>query len=123
MMQKHLLGKYRPHPSCQNGMEPVTTHVTAKTRDDLIYTIEDGDYELYKVVEVQEDRNYKCRKFNTSPKSFMRHQDLDFGKVGVFNNHGYHNIFFQVEHKDVKGKVFQFHSLLLTIARNVLAEK
>ena len=99
MMQKHLLAKYRPHPSCRNGMEPVTTHVTPKTRDDLIYTIEDGEYELYKVVEVLEDRNYKCLKFNTLPKSFIRHPDLDFGKV------------------------FQNHSLLVTIARNILAEK
>ena len=122
-MQKHLLAKYRPHPSCRNGMEPVTTHVTPKTRDDLIYTIEDGEYELYKVVEVLEDRNYKCLKFNTSPKYFIRHPDLDFGKLGIFNNHGYHNIYFQVGHEDVKGKVFQNHSLLLTIARNILAEK
>ena len=51
MMQKNLLAKYRRHGSCKNGMEPVTTNVTAKTRDDLIYTLEEGEYELYKVVE------------------------------------------------------------------------
>ena len=57
MMQRNLLAKYRRHGSCKNGMEPVTTNVTAKTRDDLIYTLEEGEYELYKVVEIQEDGN------------------------------------------------------------------
>ena len=122
-MQKNLLAKYRRHGSCKNGMEPVTTNVTAKTRDDLIYTLEEGEYELYKVVEIQEDGNFICRKFNISPKSFLRHPDLDFGKVGVFHYHGFHNILFQVAREDVQGKVFHFHSLLLTISRNVLAEK
>ena len=123
MMQKNLLAKYRPHVSCKNGMESITTNVTAKTRDELIYTLEDGEYELYKVVEIKEDGNFNCRKFNISPKSSLRHPELDFGKVGVFHYHGYHNINFEVAREDVQGKVFHFHSLLLTIARNVLAEK
>ena len=70
-MQKNLLAKFRAHGHCKNGMDPVTTNVTPKTRDDLIYTIEEGEYELYKVVEIQEDGNYQCRKFNISPQVLL----------------------------------------------------
>ena len=75
-MQKNLLAKFCPHGYCKNGMDPVTTNVTPKTRDDLIYTIEEGEYELYKVVEIQEDGNVV--NSISPPKSFLRHPDLDF---------------------------------------------
>ena len=124
MMQKILLGKFRPHSTCKGRMRRITTNVTAKTRDDLIYTCAHGEIDIFKVVEVQPlEQQFMCKKFNISSKSFEKHPDLDFGTVGLFNWHGFHNIHYFVKAKDVKGKAFKFGSLISTIPTNVLLEK
>ena len=61
MMQKLLLRKMHPHPSCQNKMKPVRLQKTAKTRDDLIYTFKEGIYRLYHVKAIEEnEKEFTC---------------------------------------------------------------
>ena len=104
-------------------MKPISTRRSAKSRDDLIYTFADDNYRLFKVLEELPDDRFKCREFNISPKSFKRHPTLDFGNVGVFNNHGYRSHRTVVSINDVKGKVFSTGSLVMTIGRNLLTER
>ena len=85
-MQRMLLKKFRPH-ACVQGIKPVREQDTAKTRDDLIYIFEGGEYKLYKVKKVFGDR-YECLEFNIDEKHFARHTSLNFGLVGVFVNEG-----------------------------------
>ena len=122
MMQKLLLRKFRPHGSCSVQMKPVKIGQTAKTRDDLIYTFKDRLYRLFKVVDIEEE-SFTCQEFNTTPKFFRRHQNLDFGVTGVFNNKGYKTGVFNVERRDMAGKVVMVgNSLLMTVPINILTE-
>ena len=122
MMQKLLLRKFRPHTSCSVQMKPVRIGQTAKTRDDLVYTLQDGVYRLFQVVDMDED-SFTVHEFNITPKSFRRHQNLDFGVTGVFNNNGYKTGVFVVEKEEIGGKVVMVgNSLLMTVPINILTE-
>ena len=71
MMQKLLLRKFRPHSSCEHKMKPVRLGNTPKTRDDLVYTFEDGTYHLYHVKAISEDMSsFTCKEFNVEEKVF-----------------------------------------------------
>ena len=121
MMQKLLLRKFRDHPSCSVNMKPVKVEVTAKKRDNLIYTHEQGQYRLFQVINENED-DFTVKEFNITPKFFRRHQTLDFGVTGVFNNHGYKTEILIVNRFEISGKVILIGSLLFTVPRNILTE-
>ena len=123
MMQKLLLRKFRAHPSCVNQMKPIRLSRTPKTRDDIIYTFSDGVYRLFKVEEIGDvEKEYLCKEYNVSNKTFRRHQTLDFGVVGVFRNHGYKMELVTVQHQEICGKLVSIGSLLFTVSINVLTE-
>ena len=121
MMQKLLLRKYRSHPSCSVTMKPVKVGGTAKTKDDMVYTFINGEYHLYHVINM-EDQEMTAKEFNISPKFFRRHQTINLGATGVFNNHGYKTGLFVLDESELSGKVVMSGSLLMTVSRNILTE-
>ena len=86
-----------------------------------MYTFDAGVYRLFEVNEIDEDI-YICQEFNLEPKSFRRHQTLNFGLVGVFICNGYLSEKVNVTSDLVKGKVISIGALLFTVPKNILIE-
>ena len=103
-------------------MKPIRIGCTGKSRDDLIYTFEDGHYTLFKVVSMTGTR-YLCKEYNISGKTFNKEPTLQFQQVGVFNNHGFKTEKITVRPSEIKGKVFSLGAILMTIPSNVLLER
>ena len=111
MMQKLLLRKMRPHLTCQNKMKPVRLGRTPKTRDDMIYTFKEGMYRLYHVKAIEEnEKEFTCKEFSIEEKYFQRHQTLDFGSVGVFENLGYKTVTVVVKDSEISGNCLLYTS-------------
>lgn len=121
-MEKMLLRKYRPHDTCVTEMKPLRPDTTLKSQDNLIYTYEEKQYTLYKVLEVGDNDHYKCVELNIEDKSFSRELTLNFGLVGVFKDHGLTTIEKDIELREIKGKVVSSKGLLFTVAKNILQE-
>ena len=114
--------KFRPHSRCKPEMRPVSLSNTPKKRDDLVYLHENGHYTLLQVNEIEEDKLI-CNVINADPRIFPRHEDLDFGLVGVFKDFG--NLTTQriINSKDIAGKLLRVRGLILTAPLNVLVER
>ena len=124
IMARLLLSKYRPHGSCLVRMKPIKTSSTPKTRDDLIYTFEDGRYKFYAVDSVNTDvETYCCTELNISPKVFRRHEDLDFGRVGVFQHLGRKTITRDLTLEEIHGKLYSYKGLVMSLPVNILTER
>ena len=92
-------------------MKPICLQRTPKTRDDLIYTF-DAEYKLFQVEKIEDDeREHVCKEFNVTNKIFRRQQTLDFGLVGVFQNHGYKTQIVTVRENEIAGKLVSIGSL------------
>ena len=121
MMQKLFLRKFRPHGHCHPKMKAVKLGNTPKVQDDYIYAFTSGEAHLYQVKEIVEDQ-YICSEFNTEDKKFRRHPNLNFGKVGIFVNHGFKTEPVTLSSAEISGKVLAIGALLFTISENVLCE-
>ena len=120
-MERMLLRKYRPH-KCNPSMKPLKVSRTAKTRNDLIYLRENGEYKYFQVEEVITKKKFRCKQFVIEPKKFNRTMELDFSLVGVFHNRGKMAVERNVKMEEICGKVFSHKGLLMSIPMNVLLE-
>ena len=116
-----LLRKYRPYHSCEAKMKPVKVSTTAKTRDDLVYTYHNEGFQFYQVTDV-EDGELLCVELNMGPKVFSRHDTLNFGLVGVFEDYGKKTTQRRLTYSELAGKVFSHKGLLMSIPVNILCE-
>ena len=123
MMQKMLLRKFRPHHDCEQRMKPISVGTTPRCRDDLVYTYNEQQYRMFKVIKILESEQYVAREFNITGKVFKRHPSLHFDTVGVFNNHGFKTEKTVLDLSQIKGKVFSHGSLLMSIPMNILVER
>ena len=124
MMEKMLLRKFRPNHDCVIRMKPISVSSTPRSRDDLVYTFEEQEHRMFKVIEIEGGGSRLiCREYIISGKIFRRHPTLEFDKVGVYNNHGFKTVRTELQLAEIKGKVFSFGSLLMTIPMNVLTER
>ena len=103
-------------------MRPIRLGKTTKKRDDLVYLFENGHYTLLQVREIEGD-TLVCDVINADPRVFQRHDDLDFGLVGVFKDFGNLAIQRTVHQQEVAGKLLRVRGLILTAPRNVLTER
>ena len=103
-------------------MKPVSLSNTSKKRDDLVYTFENGHYTLLQVNDIEEDKLI-CSVINADPRIFPRHDDLDFGLVGVFKDFGNLNVQMTVHLKDICGKLLRVRGLIITAPHNILTER
>lgn len=117
-----LMRKLRPPHQCKTKMKPLKSITTAQSADNLLYTFENNQYCLYKVLECLDNNEFKCVELNIEDKKFQRHQSLNFGKVGVFKNHGLTTVERVLNINEVNGKVFSRKGLLFTVSMNVLEE-
>ena len=122
IMQKLLMRKYRGHTHCQNQMKPIRPGSTKKSRDDLLYIFNGDMYTMYMVLDVLPNDNYECLELNTEEKFFTRHPSLNFGKVGIFKNHGLTTIKKIIHISEISGKVISNQNLLFTVPMNVLTQ-
>ena len=113
--------KYRPHLSCKKKIKPVKPGKTSKTRDDLVYQYNDGKYLLLKVEHINENILH-CSEINATEKIFMRHNDLNFGSVGVFTDYGKRNIEHCVKVSEIHGKLIRTRGLIMIAPNNVLID-
>ena len=121
-MEKTLMRKYRPHGSCESPMKPISLANTTKKRDDLVYLFENGHYTLLQVKQIEGD-SLICDVINADPRVFQRHDDLDFGLVGVFKDFGNLSLQRTVHQREIAGKLLRVRGLILTAPRNVLIER
>lgn len=121
-MQKMLTKKYRHGDDCVTRMKPFRMKTTTQSRDDLLYLFNNGMYYLYQIVEELGDNEFTCVEMNTEEKTFSRVMTLNFGRVGVFKNHGHTTITKTVKGSEVAGKVIAIRGLLFTVPKNVLQE-
>ena len=104
-------------------MTPIKTGKTPKTRDDRVYVVREGKYVMFQVDEVIDDGdNLKCTQLNIMDKVYIRHDSLNFGKVGVFRSLGKTTIKETVATCEVSGKVFSYKGLVMSVSKNVLTE-
>ena len=121
-MQKLLMRKYRSHTKCETEMKPIRTGSTTKSRDDLVYVYKDENFTLYQVQEVLENDWFECVELNTEDKFFTRHGSLNFGRVGVFKDHGLTTIIKRIHISEIAGKVVSNMKLLFTVPMNILKQ-
>ena len=122
-MQRILARKYKGNHTCTTKLAPIAVGKTPKKRDDLIYTLVEGFYSLFRVEEILDNEEYYCRQFNIIDKMFPVCPGLNFGLVGVFKNHGFKSGMKIVRENEVKGKVILNQGTLFTVSKNVRAEK
>ena len=122
ILQKMLVRKYNHKDDCETQMKPIKTTVTAKSQDNLVYILEDSKYTLFEVREVLEDGYLEVVELNIEDKVYSREPSLNFGKVGVFKNHGTTLVKSTISLSQVHGKVIAVRGLLLTVPKNILTE-
>lgn len=127
-MQKTMMTKFRPHALCQPKMRPVQEGQTSKKRDDLVYQFKDGQYTLLEVKEIETGEGpggntLLCNLISADPRIFPRHEDLDFGLVGVFKDFGNLETEVTLKEKDISGKLIRNRGLILTAPHDVLIER
>ena len=115
-----MMRKYRPH-NCEKKMKPIKEGKTTKSRDDLVYTFNEGNFLLLKV-ESKTNDVLNCSEINCEAKTFSRHEDLNFGLVGVFKDFGKRNRFHQIHENSIQGKLIRSRGLVMTASKNVLLE-
>ena len=113
--------KLRPHRHCQKPIKQIKLGRTSKSRDDLVYTYDSGEYLLLKVEEIDGQRLH-FSEINCTPKIFSRHEDIPFGLVGVFRDFGKRNVFHDINVNDIQGKLVRTRGLIMTIPKNVLIQ-
>ena len=93
---------------------------TAAIDDTRVYTFENGEYQLYKLVQV--DRNsVSALRIKTRPwEPLLRVPD--FGAVGVFETDGTTSERLHFEKSQIKGKVIMVGQIAVTIPRIILDE-
>lgn len=102
----------------------ITNHNTALECNNLIYTFTHGNYNLYKVVDVQNENDmFNCVKINTSEIFYEETPNLNWDKVGFFKQESIGTTIHNVDQKYVAGKIIQIDDMLLTCPINVLDEK
>ena len=94
---------------------------TTKSRDDLVYTFQNGEYLLLKVENKVNDI-LQCSEINCQEKVFARHADLNFGLVGVFQDYGKRSNFHEIHENSIDGKLIRSRGLVMTAPNNVLTE-
>ena len=121
-MERTILRKFRPHTACEKKMKPIKTGKRSKSRDDIVYIFNDGNYLLLKVEDVNGNVLH-CSEISATERIFKRHNDLNFGLVGVFKDFGKRNIYHNVRKSEIHGKLIRSRGLVLTAPKNVLIDR
>ena len=108
-----------PH-CCQTPIKYSKTN-TEMERNNLIYTFGNSKYNIYKIIE-KYDNYVQCEEILTTTKTFKEATDLQWSKVGVFNE-GNVGDFKQIQIDNIHGKVIKIDKLLITCPINILREK
>ena len=90
-----------------------------KSRDDLVYQFKDGRYLLLQVENIV-GNTLHCCEINVSERKFKRHEDINYGLVGVFKDHGKRHIYHRVKCDEIQGKLVRSRGLIMTVPNNVL---
>ena len=114
---KRILGKH----SC-NSPITITAHDTALECNSLVYTYENGAYNFYKVIGIDQN-NLTCYKQGKFPCQTNEAPNLRWDLVGVFERGGVLEDKVNLSLNEVKGKVMVVNNYLITAPNNVLREK
>ena len=104
-------------------MKPISASSTPRSRDDLVYSYEQKEHRMFKVVKMEGCGRLVCREFIISGKVFRRHPTLEFDRVGVYNNHGFKTMKCVLSQDQIRGKLLSLGNLLMTIPLNILIER
>lgn len=123
IMQKVLVKRALTEHTCLPSIH-ITTHDTPLECNNLIYTFTNREYNLYKVVDIQNDEDIlNCIKINTSEVFYEETPNLNWDLVGVFKKESIETTVVNINQKYVAGKLLQIDDILITCPKNVLDEK
>ena len=114
---KRVLSKHK----CENDIK-ISVKNTPMECNNLIYTFKQNEYTVYLVKSIN-DNELTCQIQETLPCSFPETPTLNWGIIGVFDKGNLLPHEVVIPRKDVKGKVLNVKSLLLTCPLNILREK
>ena len=121
IMEKIML-KRAIAPHCCKTSIYYSAKDTAMECNSNIYTFVDNQYELFKIISVQ-NNTLECNRVGKYVHSFPETPTLNWEKIGVFKAGGISDEIVIVEKKNVSGKYLRVSDLFITCPNNVLEEK
>ena len=100
----------------------LSNYETARQNNSLVYTYVDGKYNIYKIID-EEEEEVICNPLGTFVCEFSETPELCWSSIGVFKKGAASNEIVRVPHKSIAGKVLKVGLYLITCPENVLKEK
>ena len=123
IMTKVLMKRALGHHSCQSSIK-LSNKDTERECNSLIYTYIHKVYKFYQIVDFNEDEKLlNCKEILKSEYFFEETPNLDWAKVGLFQEEELQDQIVKIEKIFVAGKLIRVNNLLITCPNNVLLEK
>lgn len=122
IMQRVYLRRSLSYHSCEKKFF-FSPKDTALERNSLIYVYSRNNYNMYKIIDVENSNVFICNVQGKIPVDFSDATELDWTKVGVFKEGATGSEEIKINRNDISGKVLKVCSLLITCPINVLREQ
>lgn len=123
-MEKLYLKQTIGYHSCEKTIY-YSEKDTALESNSIVYTNSNSMYKMYQIIHIDKDNPdiLHCNEQGRIELEFSEAKDVDWTKVGVFQEGAIGQEVIPIERKEVHGKVLKVSSLLITCPNNVLQEK
>ena len=121
-IMRNILLKRTIGPHCCESSIHYSTKETPLQCNNLVYTYEDGHYQLYKIMNIEESI-FSSVKIETDIAFYPETPSLKWELVGVFKFVAFGTELHNIHKENLKGKLIIVNDLIITCPNNILREK